>query len=213
MDTLRASMKVQFRSRLNSEDQGLLTLLAELLSDAEGMGLVTLDRDAPGPDFSLVESVLHRLNEVGVGRRILANLESMHDLDNEEMARLLRMILEALEESPLPQFEWRALSELFGADELATLLGISKSSLGRYAKGQRATPDEVAERLHFLAQVVGDLRGSYNEVGVRRWFRRPRAALKGSAPVELLHPGWMPNDLGPKAIRQLARSLVYASAT
>jgi hypothetical protein len=41
----------------------------------------------------------------------------------------------------------------------------------------------VAERLHWLAMVVADLAGSYNALGIRRWFERPRALLGGAARV------------------------------
>ena len=35
----------------------------------------------------------------------------------------------------------------------------------------------IAGRLHFLATVVGDLAGAYNEIGIRRWFERRGAAI------------------------------------
>ena len=87
----------------------------------------------------------------------------------------------ALDESPSPATEWGALRETLGDTLLAALVGISDASLRRYASGQRETPQKVAERLHWLALVVGDLAGSYNAFGIRRWFERPRQQLRQRA--------------------------------
>lgn len=111
---------------------------------------------------------------------------------------------------------WIAGLEPFFDDRpelLAELLGISLSSLRRYASGTRHTPDDVAARLHFLASVAADLLGTYDARGVRRWFARPRSALGDRAPKDLLRGAWSPDDEGPRAVRALARSLVAGSAT
>ena len=79
--------------------------------------------------------------------------------------------------------------------------------------GDRATPDAVAARLHHLALVVGDLAGSYNDIGIRRWFRRKRSQLDGQPPAALLARDWDPDDEGPRRVRELARSLVDLAAT
>jgi hypothetical protein len=71
----------------------------------------------------------------------------------------------------------------------------------------------VAARLHFLALVVGDLAGSYNDVGIRRWFHRKRTLLDGRSPASLLKGEWDPDEEGPARVRQLARDLVSLSAT
>ena len=90
---------------------------------------------------------------------------------------------------------------------------MAASSLKRYQSEERATPDPVAARLHFLALVVGDLAGSYNDVGIRRWFHRKRTLLDGRSPAALLKGEWDPDDDGPARVRQLARDLVSLSAT
>ena len=110
-------------------------------------------------------------------------------------------------ESPAPAHEWPALQDLLGLESLAELLGISISSARRYAARARRTPDSVADRLHFLALVVVDLAGAYNDVGVRRWFHRRRSRLGGRAPVELLRGRWRPDDDGPRRVQDLARAL------
>ncbi len=184
----------------------------ELLSSAEGIGLVSLDDSTEiGPE--LLSEVLRRLDEAGVARRLTARLRGVDPMRAEGAEDVLRAVLDALRGSPLPQFEWTALTRVLGSDELAALLHISESSLHRYAKGTRSTPDVTAERLYFLALIVGDLLGAYNEVGVRRWFYRPRTALQGKAPIELLGDRWTPEDRGPRAVSELARSLLFSSAT
>lgn len=102
---------------------------------------------------------------------------------------------------------------LFDGEQLSRLVGVSIASLRRYAGGERATPDAVAARLHFLARVVAELRGAYSEVGVRRWFERKRTQLGGRAPAALLKGGWDPDAAGPQEVLALARSLSGSPAT
>lgn len=98
-------------------------------------------------------------------------------------------------------------------EDLGSLLGVSASSVQRYAAGTRATPDDVALRLHWLALVVADLSGSYNSFGIRRWFQRPRSRLKGSAPSGVLTEGWDPEDSDARAVADLARELTTPFST
>lgn len=119
----------------------------------------------------------------------------------------------ALKESPEPSFEWRALVVLFGHDRLAAITGISPASVHRHAACEREAPDGVAGRLHFLASIVGDLAGAYNDFGIRRWFERARTALDGRAPTALLHGDWSPEDPEARRVRGLDASLLAASAT
>jgi len=103
--------------------------------------------------------------------------------------------------------------ELFGAERLAELLGVSVASLRRYAKDERPTPDVVAARLHLLARIVAELRGAYSEIGVRRWFERSRTAFRGRAPDELLTGAWDPDGADAERVLALARSLTASPAT
>jgi len=119
----------------------------------------------------------------------------------------------ALEESPAPEHEWNRLAEVLGIDPLARLLRISLTSARRYRAAARSTPDDVADRRHFLTLVVGDLRGSYNDIGIRQWFHRKRVQLGGRAPAELLKSPWNPGGSGPSRVRELARSLAASPAT
>ncbi len=76
-----------------------------------------------------------------------------------------------------------------------------------------STPVETADRLHWLAMVVADLAGSYNEFGIRRWFHRHRAQLDGKSPFEILGKNWSSDTEAAKRVRELARSLSAGGAT
>lgn len=131
----------------------------------------------------------------------------------EEFVSELGQLYETIEESPIPVKEWKPMREALGDDLLERLLGISRPSLQRYASGERATPQDVAERLHVLALIVSDLAGTYNEFGIRRWFDRPRAQLGGRWPASMLKHGWRPDEEGARRVRALAASLLGAGAT
>jgi len=157
------------------------------------------------PRAGIAAAAAERLNAVG--------LNNVEVPDAAEIVPLLETMIAALEASPVPKFEWAGLGRVFGPDDLAALINVSLSSLKRYVSGERATPDDVAARLHFLALVVGDLAGSYNDVGIRRWLQRKRTRLAGRAPAALLKGNWDPDEEGPRRIRQLATELVSLSAT
>lgn len=101
----------------------------------------------------------------------------------------------------------------FDSPAIARLTCVSQASLRRYVRSARATPDDVAARVHFLALVVGHLAGAYNDIGVRRWFDRERSLLGGRSPASLLGAGWAPDTPGPRAIRALAEALQDAPTT
>jgi hypothetical protein len=104
--------------------------------------------------------------------------------------RTLERLNLALEESPVPEFEWNGLTEVLGLDLLSRLLGISATSVRRCKAAARTTPDDVADRLHFLSLIVGDLSGACNEIPVRQWFERKRAQLGGRTPLDHLKAPW-----------------------
>ncbi len=108
---------------------------------------------------------------------------------------------------------WLTLREIFGDQALALLVDISRSSLRRYAAKERPTPPEVADRLRWLATVVAELRGSYNDLGIRRWFARPRVQLDGKNPREVLGQNWHSSSPGARRVRNLARDLLAGGAT
>ena len=70
----------------------------------------------------------------------------------------------------------------------------------------------MAARAHWLALVVADLGGAYNQIGIRRWFERPRTQLDGRSPRQALGAGWAPDE-GPAAtVADLAAALVGPAA-
>ena len=109
--------------------------------------------------------------------------------------------------------EWPTLSRSLGFGLLSHLLGVSHSSVRHYAADSRTSPDRVATRLHFLALVVGDLAGAYNEIGIRRWFDRPRTQLGGKSPAQVLAGDWSPEDEAAARVRELAGTLGFSPAT
>jgi hypothetical protein len=153
------------------------------------------------------------VGRAGIAASSVAQLNNVEPPSREELMGLLETMIAALEASPVPKFEWGGLGRVFDPDDLAALLQVSASSLKRYQSGDRTTPDTIAARLHFLALVVGDLAGAYNDVGIRRWFHRKRTQLGGRAPAAFLKGDWDPYDEGPARVRELARELVTFSAT
>lgn len=132
--------------------------------------------DDAGTDFETFENALRGLARFGVAQQFSRATLSRSAL---ELDRVATAVLDAVDDSPMPAAEWDPVGEVLG-DDLAALVGVSASSLARYRNGERTTPDEVAARLHALALIISDLSGSYNDFGVRRWFKRSRVALGGS---------------------------------
>lgn len=163
-------------------------------------------------DLKAWRSVLASLQEAGLGRMTPIHPMSQ-GLSAEAFAAEVGRLYEAIEESPIPQSEWGPMRSLLGDDLLEKLLHASRASIQRYSSGARATPQDVAERLHVLALVASDLSGSYNAFGIRRWFERPRAQLGGRSPAALLRSGWTPEDEPVRRIRSLAAELIGAGAT
>jgi hypothetical protein len=192
-------------------------LLFEASRRAEAMGLIEPE-SAPRADGAALRLLAARVRRAGIAaaaaERLNATaLNNVEVPDAAEIVPLLETMIAALEASPVPRFEWAGLGRVFGPEQLAALINVSLSSIKRYVSGERDTPDDVAARLHFLALIVGDLAGSYNDVGIRRWFQRRRTRLDGRAPAALLKGNWDPDDEPPKRVRQLATELLSLSAT
>jgi transcriptional regulator with XRE-family HTH domain len=148
----------------------------------------------------------------GIGSDIVQQM-SAGEQDVAALRPLLEKLNAVLEDSPVPDREAARLLSIFEPDELADLVGVSTSSLRRYARGDREPSPEVAMRLHFLALVVGDLAGAYDDLGIRAWFRRRRALLGDRVPRDLLRGEWLPEDDDPSSVRELAAALTAPNAT
>lgn len=192
-------------------DPRVLPLAVAALVRADAMGL--LEEEVFRLDDRMIPSLLSRMHRAGIARTLGAGFHEGARSDPEALAALFARVIEVLEGSPAVAHEWRRLGEVLGLDLLGRLLGISPSSARRYAGGARATPDAVAARLHFLAFTTGDLAGAYNDIGVRRWFSRPRQLLGGRTPASLLGRGWSPDGAGPRRVAAIARALGSPIAT
>ena len=123
------------------------------------------------------------------------------------MEAVVGELLDALGQSPAPSSEWTTMREVLGDESLCRLVGVSDTSLRRYASNGRTTPQAVEERLHWLAMVVADLSGAYNAFGIRRWFERPRPQLGGKSPREVLGDDWHVDSPAAERVRLLAAAL------
>ena len=209
-----------FRSPYN--DPRLAAAAIGALTRADAMGL--LSQPVTCLDDSAMVGLETGMAEAGIGQTFLAELHRLPCADPARLSALLENMTEALDQSPAPAHEWRTVQDVLGLELLTRLLKISQSSARRYLSGTRAapvphpcrtraTPDTIAARLHFLAFVVGDLAGAYNDTGVRRWFDRRRERLDGKTPAQALGDAWSPEDGAPQRIRELARSLASSPAT
>jgi hypothetical protein len=165
-------------------------------------------------DSTIIDTVLQRLGRKGLlqGAIMQGGMRGLPH-DPVHILRLLEEANTALEDSPIPDQEWATLRGTLGDELLAHLCRISEASLLRYARGIRATPDPVAQRLHSLALIVADLRGAYNEYGTRRWFRRPRVQLGGHSPETFLLAKWTPDSPEVAEVRRLAAALTSSPVT
>jgi hypothetical protein len=189
--------------------RNLLAPAIGLVRRAMALGLLG-DREVIGRlDLDLIRGIAREASSAGVGHdAAMAILENGNR--PARLATLIRRLDDALAESPLPDRELRELLRIFTADDLAALLGISSVSLRRYATGARSMPDVLAARTHELALLVSDLGGAYNEIGIRRWFDRPRAQLDGQTPRQALGPDWDPAGEATERVRALAGALAGA---
>lgn len=183
------------------------------LARAEAMGLLPEGEVIDTLDFPTLHKVVKGIARAGIGQGVLPDLAGTRGRDPQHLSATLQRLNDALDASPVPASEWPGLVNILGIDLLARLVGVSTISVRRYASGHRPTPDAVAARLHFLALVVGDLMGAYNDIGIRRWFDRGRTLLSNKTPAQLLVRKWQPEDSGPQQVRQLAQALVASPAT
>ena len=188
----------------------LASLCLGLLARGQVMGFLP---DGVGAetrlDLDLVGRVGTCLARLGIAREPALALSHATD-EGVDVADALRRTLASVDASPQPAGEWEPARELLGDDLLARLVGVSASSLHRYASGVRRTPDEVAWRLHAVARILAALVGSYNGYGIRRWFDRPRRQLDDRTPAELVASARDEDDEELRAAIELAESLAGA---
>jgi hypothetical protein len=214
MDRIWTVAMLQIRSVKKPLDTPRLAREAmATVARADAMGLLPEDQRIEELDLPLLQQVVDRLRRARIGRAITLTIGADSGEQTDHLERALGQLNAALEESPAPEFEWKRLVDVLGLEQLARLLGISASSIRRYRSAARTTPDDVATRLHFVALVVGDLSGAYNDLGIRQWFERKRTQLGGRAPAELLTGDWKVGASGPARVRALAQALTASPAT
>ncbi|WP_125611390.1 hypothetical protein [Specibacter cremeus] len=179
-------------------------LTVRLVSLAEVMQLVSKS-PTPGVGLAGIQAALNAFAGVGVARHAAALGDQVTPV---RLAAVLTDVLEAIEDSPLPDCEWGAMADVLGEDMLAKLVGASITSMHRYRSRDRLTPDHIAARLHVVTLIVADLAGSYNDFGIRRWFGRQRSVLSHRSPAELLTGDWKPDDEATRQVRALAAALL-----
>jgi len=206
-----SELRIESVSEPFDEPASAATVL-QLFARAETMGLIpeTIARqDAITIDHLTVRRLLKHLREAGLASASSLRLPGAQP---DEVSLVLLEALDALDASPYPQGEWDVLREIVGDRLLARMLRVSESSIRRYTAGGRRTPDEVAWRLHAIGGIVSALRGSYNEYGVRRWFDRPRSALDGRTPADVIATTGREDEEGFERVVALADELVGAGA-
>ena len=166
---------------------------ARLLATAESLGLWEPKEVVSRLDAALFDEALGAVATAGVATSAALEWRAVADKPAPEFAGWVGAVRDELRACPVPERELPVLADLFGAERLAELVGAAGSSLRRYLAGERQVPDDVAGRAHVVALIVGDLAGSYNDRGIRRWLERPRAQLDGRAPDEILSGGWDPD--------------------
>lgn len=215
MDILWNMRSIRYDSKDNPPDHKVLAETLDVLLKAQAMGLLSKPIDIFAIDLESVQSRLKEIATAGIARSILHDIDRWRSLTPAVIIHKLGLVDQLLEESANPEKEWPVVRRYIADELLANLLGgISEISLRRYASGERNTPLDVVARLHFLALVIGDLSGSYDDLGVTQWFVRPRKkAFSGKTPLDLLKGEWHPEDAGPQRVREFAQSLNHFVAT
>jgi len=181
---------------------------ARLLALVEAIGLWEPREIVSVLDRRVFGEALQALGRAGVAGSACVEWDAYAEKPDEDFAKWLGSLRDAILASPVPDVELPKLDALFGNDRLAQLLKIGSSSLRRYVAHEREVPDDVADRAHVLSRIVGDLAGSYNERGIRRWFERPRARFRGRSPGEVLQSGWDCDQRAIEEVAELAAQLV-----
>jgi hypothetical protein len=218
LDTLRRMENLRIESIESPVDNpAVLRALMPVINRVWAMGIPMPGRGRPiALSSRTLKLILESAQRVGIGRNAGAYLGAdPHAIERnpDEAVRWLNDLSRAIEESPVPRTEWPAMRATLGDEQLEALLGTSRQSIARYVKGERETPGEIAERLHWLAMVVADLAGAYNELGIRRWFHRARTALGGRSPLAALGKDWTPGSAPARQVRALAAALTDSGAT
>lgn len=207
-DIIRSVSKLRFSSaEAPFEAVSVAGEAARLLCQAEASGLWDPQSIVTRLDSGVFAEALGAIAASGVAPARAIEWTAYADKGAEEFAGWIHGIRSDLAACPVPERELGRLEDTLGAGDTHELLGVSASAYKRYRVGLREVPDVVALRAHVVAGIVGDLAGSYNERGIRRWFKRPRPQLDGKAPSDVLSGDWNPDGEQTRRVAELARHL------
>lgn len=83
------------------------------------------------------------------------------------------------------------------------LIGLTGKKLVDLRKDLQEEP-----KIYFLYKMVDYLRGSYNNEGIKQWFKRERSLLEGKTPLQYLGSTWNPDQEEAKCVLELAKSSI-----
>jgi hypothetical protein len=157
---------------------------ARVLGHLEAMGLLPDTREITDLNVGLLRGALENASEAGLPVDLV-----QFDIGLKGPSSLPEYLdtLEATVENNPTTTELPSVAMWLGPDLSSDLVGIARSSLNRYLTNRRSVPDEVAWRAHQTCLLIGDLAGSYNEVGMRRWMTRGRRELDGMTPIDAVN--------------------------
>ncbi|QQR59095.1 MAG: hypothetical protein IPG59_06285 [Candidatus Melainabacteria bacterium] len=206
--------KIRKPSTGNPLDKKVVVAAIDFIIKAESMGLIESPVDTLNLSLDTIIDVAKKVAAEGLGRKIVIDPTRWYEYESNDLCLKLKSLSDILEHSPVPEKELPKVQEVISEKPLADMLRISEQSLKRYQQGERQASDIVYARLHWLALLLGDLLGSYNEMGARNWFHRTRKSFKGKTPFQILsEKDWSPDDENPCKIRDFVKSLNGAMGT
>lgn len=176
---------------------------ARLLGHLEAMGLLPDNGEVTELSVDVLRGALEAASEAGLPVDLV-----QFDIGLKDPSELPGYLdgLESIVENNPATTELRSVNMWLGPDLSSDLVGVSTSSLTRYLGHIRPVPDGVAWRAHQACLLIGDLAGSYNEVGMRRWMVRECRELRGMTPIETVNEAENPIE-ALERLRRLTVSL------
>ena len=112
--------------RAPNNDPRLAAAAVDALIRADAMGL--LSKSVTCLDDFALAGLKVGMAEAGIDQTFLTELQRLPCIDPRGLSILLEKTSEALDQSPAPAQEWRAMQVVLGPELLTRLLGISQSS-------------------------------------------------------------------------------------
>ncbi|GGK34267.1 hypothetical protein GCM10008955_30380 [Deinococcus malanensis] len=143
-----------------------------------------------------------QLDLAALGEAMLTAIQVMRDDPEIEPLHITDEMVEATQAFLLPDDATRLV---LGDELISQLIGLPAGA---------PLTAEASARLAAVTTVCRLLRGTLNEAGVRRWWRKRRYQLRGAAPLDLIGGGgWTPQTLAFREIAALAEADAGFAAT